>query len=442
MKLKPMNQTFGNQQIAGVNAFQASMTIGLIGHVAHGKSSLVKALTGIETSRFKQEKERNSTIKLGYADAKIYQCSKCPRPVCFQSYRASQEEPVKCEICGEPSLELVRYISFVDCPGHDNFMATMLNGGAVMDAAILLVAANESFPQPQTSEHLVVMELLGIHNVLVIQNKIDLVPDKEKLVQQQEQIRQYLKGTVAQNAPIIPVSTQFRLNTDVVCEYLANNFKQPDREVQLPPRMSIVRSFDVNKPGCDPLQMKGGIIGGKVAQGCLKKDDLLEVRPGLISRDENGYVVAYRPIPTKVTSISSGNGLAVPGGLVGIGTTLDPKVTQGDRLVGNIAGAPGSLPEVFNKMNVSFKLLKHLHGNESNEKIGKIKEGETLLVHFGSQCSTCRVYQTTKGKMSIHLKQAMCLDVGSRLTISRRIGSSWRLIGVGQITAGQTVPIF
>jgi hypothetical protein len=142
---------------------------GTIGHVAHGKSTVVKAISGVQTVRFKNELERNITIKLGYANAKIFKCSNaaCERPSCYRAYGSSKEVSSRanmdgpspqtlhthsvpprssltcvwlayvlqdnppCELCGS-AMDLVRHVSFVDCPGHDILMATMLNGAAVM----------------------------------------------------------------------------------------------------------------------------------------------------------------------------------------------------------------------------------------------------------------------------------------------------------------------
>eukprot|EP00889_Picochlorum_renovo_P007007 jgi/Picre1/34037/NNA_001514.t1 len=122
---------------------QATINIGTIGHVAHGKSTVVKAISGVQTVRFKNELERNITIKLGYANAKIYACKdpKCPRPSKYRAYGSSKEDSPKCEVPGfeEAEMELLRHVSFVDCPGHDILMATMLNGAAVMDGALLLM---------------------------------------------------------------------------------------------------------------------------------------------------------------------------------------------------------------------------------------------------------------------------------------------------------------
>jgi translation initiation factor 2 subunit 3 len=111
--------------------------------VAHGKSTLVKAISGVNTVRHYKERIRNITIKLGYANAKLYKCPQCPPPECFKSFGSDKEDHPKCTNPGCDSiLQLLRHVSFVDCPGHDVLMATMLAGAAVMDSALLLIAGN------------------------------------------------------------------------------------------------------------------------------------------------------------------------------------------------------------------------------------------------------------------------------------------------------------
>lgn len=169
---------------------QATINIGTIGHVAHGKSTVVRSLSGVKTVRFRSELERNITIKLGYANAKIYECMDpdATKPGSFTSRGSNHADSFEDE---KGKWELRRHVSFVDCPGHDILMATMLNGAAVMDAALLLVAGNESCPQPQTSEHLAAVEIMRLENIIILQNKIDLVKE-DAAMQQHDQIRQYV----------------------------------------------------------------------------------------------------------------------------------------------------------------------------------------------------------------------------------------------------------
>ena len=99
-------------------------------------------------------------------------------------------------------MKLVRHVSFVDCPGHDILMATMLNGAAVMDGALLLVAGNESCPQPQTSEHLAAVEIMRLKHIIILQNKIDLVQENAA-ANQYDAIVKFIQGTIADGAPVI-----------------------------------------------------------------------------------------------------------------------------------------------------------------------------------------------------------------------------------------------
>lgn len=187
---------------------QPTINIGTLGHVAHGKSTIIRGLTGVSTGRFRLEKERNMTIQLGYANIKIFRCTNehCPKPWCYQSGAGSLMTPPLCKRkgCGLPS-KLVMHASLVDSPGHHDLMATMLSGAAIMDAALLVVAANEPCPCPQTVEHLQAGDLLGITaRMLVAQNKVDLVGVHE-CFDHHVAIKYLLKDSPGKDSPIIPV---------------------------------------------------------------------------------------------------------------------------------------------------------------------------------------------------------------------------------------------
>ena len=272
---------------------QSTINIGTIGHVAHGKSRVVKAISGVHTVRFKNELERNITIKLGFANAKIYKLDdpSCPRQECYRSFGSSTPDEFPTDIPGtKGNFKLVRRVSFVDCPGHDILMATKLNSAAVMDAALLLIAGNESCPQPQTSEHLAAIEIMKLKHILILQNKIDLVKESQAK-EQYEQIPAFVQGTVAEGAPIIPISTQLKYNIEVVCEYIVKKIPVPPRDFTSEPRLIVIRSFDVNKPGCEVDDLKGGVAGGSILKGVLKVGQELEVRPGIVSKDSEGKLM-------------------------------------------------------------------------------------------------------------------------------------------------------
>uniref|UniRef100_A0A7E4UPP2 protein-synthesizing GTPase n=3 Tax=Panagrellus redivivus TaxID=6233 RepID=A0A7E4UPP2_PANRE len=427
---------------------QATINIGTIGHVAHGKSTLVKAISGVDTAKFKNELERNITIKLGYANAKIYRCDneECPRPGCYRSAGSNSPDRLPCtrEGCGGQFV-CVRHVSFVDCPGHDILMATMLNGAAVMDAAMLLVAGNEPCPQPQTSEHLAAVEIMQLKHLLILQNKIDLIKEAQA-TEQYEQIKGFVQGTVADSAPIVPISAQLKYNVDVVCEYLCKKVPVPPRDFTSPARLIVIRSFDVNKPGSEVDQLKGGVAGGSIVKGILKVGQEIEVRPGIVSKTADGKVQCRPIFSTVVSLFAEQNQLqyAVPGGLIGVGTNIDPTLCRGDRLVGHILGAVGTLPDIFMEVEIAYFLLRRLlgvrtEGGKRAARVQKLSKGEVLMVNIGSLSTGGRVIAVKGDAVKIALTDPICTEVNEKIALSRRIEKHWRLIGWGTIRRGVTI---
>ena len=423
---------------------QATINIGTIGHVAHGKSTVVKAISGVHTVRFKNELERNITIKLGYANAKIYQCKDplCPRPGNFLTRGSSTEDTV---VQGKWTYELVRHVSFVDCPGHDILMATMLNGAAVMDAALLLIAGNEPCPQPQTSEHLAAVEIMKLQHIIILQNKIDLVKEAAAL-QQHEDIKAFVKGTVADSSPIVPISAQLRYNIDVAAEYITNYIPVPVRDFTSDPKMIVIRSFDVNKPGQEVQDLRGGVAGGSIIQGVLRVGQEIEIRPGIISRGRDGAMQCV-PLFSRILSLfAESNDLqfAVPGGLIGVGTMIDPTLTRADRLVGQVLGSVGNLPEIYTELEVSYYLLRRLLGVKTAEgekagKVQKLAKGEILMVNIGSTSTGGRITAVRADLAKVALVAPVCTAEGEKIALSRRVDKHWRLIGWGEIRRGITI---
>jgi translation initiation factor 2 subunit 3 len=323
----------------------------------------------------------------------------------------------------------------------------MLNGAAVMDAALLLVAGNEPCPQPQTSEHLAAVEIMRLENILILQNKVDLVkPDQARA--QHEQIRKFVAGTVAGNAPVIPISAVLKYNIDAVCEYIAHAIPTPVRDFTSTPRLIVIRSFDVNKPGEDVVNLKGGVAGGSILQGVLRLEDEVEVRPGIVTKDAEGMVTAT-PIYSRVCSLlAEKNQLeyAVPGGLIGVGTHIDPTLTRADRLVGQVLGLKGQLPDVFIEVEISFYLLRRLLGVKTSEgakqaKVQKLQKQEILMVNIGSTATGGKVLAVKADLAKILLTQPVCTTEGEKIALSRRVDKHWRLIGWGQIRRGARVEV-
>ncbi|KAK8228128.1 eukaryotic translation initiation factor 2 subunit 3 [Phyllosticta capitalensis] len=424
-------------------ARQATINIGTIGHVAHGKSTVVKAISGVQTVRFKNELERNITIKLGYANAKIYKCDnpECPRPTCYRSFKSEKEVDPPCERDGcSGKYRLLRHVSFVDCPGHDILMSTMLSGAAVMDAALLLIAGNETCPQPQTSEHLAAIEIMKLKHIIILQNKVDLMRE-EGAEQHYQSILKFIRGTVADGSPIIPISAQLKFNIDAINEYLVTKIPVPMRDFTAKPHMIVIRSFDVNKPGAEIEDLKGGVAGGSILTGVLKLGDEIEIRPGIVTKDEQGKIQA-KPIFSRVVSLFAEHNdlkFAVPGGLIGVGTRVDPTLCRADRLVGFVLGLRGHLPEIYTELEVNYFLLRRLLGVKTADgkqaKVAKLAKNEVLMVNIGSTATGAKVVAVKADAARLTLTSPACTTIGEKIALSRRIEKHWRLIGWANIVA-------
>lgn len=403
---------------------QPEVNIGTAGHVDHGKTTLVEAITGIWTSAHSEELRRGITIKVGYADSAFYKCPNTLPPNCYST------EP-NCEKLGGGDASLLRVVSFVDCPGHESLMANMLSGAALMDGAILVIASNEKVPQPQTREHLQALQMLGMKNIVIVQNKVDLISD-EDASNNYKAIRSFVSGSVAANAPIIPVSAQHRLNIDALIQAIEENIPTPKRNESAPPLMYVLRSFDVNHPGLDESKLVGGVLGGTLIQGHLAEGDEIELKPGIF---EEGKAEA-ETVTTRVTSVMTSAGRsdhANPGGLIALGTELDPYFTRSDLLVGSVLGKPGSLPPVLDSVSMDVKLFDTAVGTQELVKVDKIKMGEILRLNVGTGVTVGTVSSARDSIVDSKLKKPVCAAQASRIAISRRIGDRWRLIGAGTV---------
>ena len=397
---------------------QPEVNIGLVGHVDHGKTTLVQALSGEWTDQHSEEMKRGISIRLGYADTTFRRCPGDP-PDCYTVEETCPD--------GTESEE-VRKISFVDAPGHETLMATMLSGASLMDGAVLVISADEPCPQPQTEEHLMALDIIGVENVVVAQNKVDLV-SRDRAKESYDEIVDFVQGTVAEEAPVVPLSAQQEVNVDRLIEAVEKEIPTPERDPGADARMHVARSFDVNRPGTPIDSIKGGVLGGSLARGVLNVGDEVEVLPGSEVDEE------YEPIETTVRSIMAGDEQveeATPGGLLGVGTGLDPSLTKGDALAGQVAGKPGTLPPVHDEFTVGVDLLERVVGGDGDE-VEDISTGEPLMLSVGTATTVGSVTSARESECEVRLKRPVCAEEGSKMAINRRVGSRWRLIGVGTV---------
>ncbi|KAF5415908.1 MAG: Translation initiation factor 2 subunit gamma [Candidatus Methanogaster sp.] len=405
---------------------QPSVNIGMVGHVDHGKTTLVSALSGVWTDQHSEELKRGISIRLGYADVTFRRCPDCEEPQCYTVEK-------KCPHCGAATEEL-RTVSFVDSPGHETLMATMLSGAAIMDGAVLVIGANEPCPQPQTSEHLMALDVIGVKNIVIVHNKLDLV-SKQDAIEHYNSVKEFVKGTVAENSPIVPISAQQKINLDLLIQTLEEAIPSPVYDPDKPAHLLVARSFDVNRPGIPPDKLIGGVIGGTLSQGSLRVGDDIEISPGRRLEQIGG--VKWVPITTRISNVISGGKKqkkATPGGLLAIGTTLDPAMTKSDQLTGQVAGKPGTLPPVWDSFTMKTTLLKWVVGSSDKSKVEPIHASEPLMLSIGTATTVGAVTSARSDAASVRLKRPVCAEIGSQVAISRRVGSRWRLIGVGELT--------
>jgi translation initiation factor 2 subunit 3 len=387
------------------------LNIGIVGHIDHGKTTLLSRLTGKFADTHSEELKRGITIKLGYAELIIHKDG--------DKYTTEKK--------GKPT----RYISFIDAPGHEMLMATMLSGAAIIDSAILVIAANEGI-KPQTKEHFMALQAKGIKNIIIVQNKIDLVT-KEEAVKNYKVIKNFLKGTIAENSPIIPISAQQNVNLDKLLEAL-NNLPIPKRDKTKKPIFLIARSFDINKPGMDIKNIKGGILGGILKQGTLKVGEEIEIKPGISKKINNKY--EYKTLKTKILSLRKGKESVkevLPGASISIETELDPYLTKTDSLTGSIASTKGSLPEITYKIKIKTKLFDEVLGEENKKSVEKIKTKEMLMLSVNTTITVGTVEKISDKEIEMDLNIPIVALKGDNVGIARNIEGHWRLIGFGEI---------
>jgi len=396
--------------------------------VDHGKSTLVQALTGKFPDTHSEELKRGITIKLGYAESVFRKCPSCPAPQCYTVEK-------KCGQCGGQTDEL-RKVSFLDSPGHETLMATVIAASSIMDGTLFVIAANEECPQPQTVEHLMILEASGIEKVIVVQNKVDLVT-REKVVEHYNQIKAFLKGTRFENAPVIPLVANVKGNLDALIQAIEENIPTPKREKQdSPGKLFVARSFDVNKPGTAIENLRGGVLGGILKKGILKVGDEIEIKPGLNSKKANQVV--YQTLNTKILSLHKGNenvSEIKPGASISIETSLDPNLTKADFLNGCLVSKKGVLPEITYKIKIKYELFKEVMGTEEQKEVMPIKPKEMLMLNVNTTTTVGTVERLKDNEVELILNIPILALVGSNVGIARNINSHWRLIGFGEIVS-------
>lgn len=400
------------------------INVGVVGHIDHGKTTLLCSLTGKFTDTHSEELKRGITIKLGYADVTI--CKDGDKYLTSSLSKSGQSKGIP-----------VRYVSFIDVPGHEMLMATMLSGAAIIDAAILVIAANEGI-RPQTKEHFMALQAKKVKNIIIVQNKIDLVT-KEQALKNYKKIKEFVKGTLAEDSPIIPISAQQGVNLDKLLEEICK-LEIPKKEINTIPIFLIARSFDINKPGTKIDNLHGGVLGGILKKGILKVGDEIEIKPGLSVTRHNKK--EYQTLFTKILSLHKGDESVtevVPGASISIETSLDPFLTKTDSLNGCLVSTKNSLPDISHKIKIKTKLFEEVLGAEEKKQVEPLKLKEMLMLSVNTTISVGtieKIKDTLKGtsaEVELILNIPVVVLKGDNLGLARNINGHWRLIGWGEI---------
>ena len=264
-----------------------SLVMGTAGHIDHGKTTLIKALTGIDCDRLKEEKKRGITIELGFAYLDLPDGTR---------------------------------LGIIDVPGHEKFIKNMVAGAFGIDFVLMTIAADEGV-MPQTQEHLEICSLLGIKDGIVAVTKIDKV-DEELLEIAIEEIKDFLKGTFLEHSPIIPVSSYTGEGLDELVKVISDKVK----------KIKEKRSSDIFRLPIDrvfTLHGHGTIVTGTLIGGEIKEGELIEVYP----RDLTSKIRSIQVHGQQVNRVSSGKRTAI--------NLSDIKPDQIER--GDVLGRPGSL---------------------------------------------------------------------------------------------------
>lgn len=393
---------------------QPIMNIGMLGSVSDGKSTTVFQLTGNKTQKHSAELKRNITIKPGYANMKIYNNNNI-----LSSCNSNKTLPGK----------LIHHLSFVDCPGHNELILTMLSNINLMKGAIVVVSAAEPISKkPQLIQHLMAIKIANMENIIICLNKLDLISKDLALIRKKE-LDNLLEKLDIKPKAIIPVCMNRSIGINNLLKAIMLVFPPDIKNTNEISQFRVSRSFDINKNNTSINKIKGGVLGGSLIIGNLKVGDEIEIRPGIIIKDNKGKINST-PIISKIESLKTDNtelSSIYPGGLIGIGTNIDPFYCRNDNMIGNIVGLKGTLPDVFNNITINFIKQKF------TEIDYEPKVNDILNLMISTLSLNAKLTNISKNKLSFILEKPACINKEMMIVISKIINKNIYIIGYGYI---------
>jgi translation initiation factor 2 subunit 3 len=400
---------------------QPILNIGCLGSVSDGKSTTIRQLTGIKTQRHSNEEIRNITIKPGYANMKVWHKGG------IYTTTSSDEKN---------DGELVHHLSFVDCPGHQELILTMMSSVSLMKGAIIIVSAAEPInKKPQLIQHLAAAKISGLDKIIIIFNKLDLI-SKDKALERKEELDILLEKLNIKPKYIIPTALNKKLGLDNVVKAIMEVFPpELSLEDDAKTEFKITRSFDVNKPGINWDKIQGGIFGGSLISGKLKIGDKIEIRPGQWSKDKNGKFIV-NPIQTTISSIQSDKikiDDIIPGGLIAIGSDIDPFYCKDDKLAGSIVGHVSCLPNIYQNVNIILHLTNEFDGD------WKPKKNEIVFIQNGNINIQASLTDFKNDNYTFSLSKPTCVNDNALILICINIDRILKIVAFGNFKCDKNV---
>lgn len=404
---------------------QPILNIGTIGSVSNGKTTLVKALSGTNTIRHSNEKKRNITIKAGYANMKVW----LKPDGSFDT--TNSEDTIK-------DAKLVHHISFVDCPGHQELILTMMSSVSLMKGAIVVISAAESISNnPQLVQHLTAAKISGLDKrLIVIFNKLDLIT-REKAIERKEELDELLTKLNIKPHYIIPTALNKKIGLSNVVKAIMEVFPSElyDSCLNETTEFRITRSFDINKPGTNWDEMSGGIFGGSLLSGNIKLGDEIEIRPGQYAKKKNGGFNVI-PIITTVNSIQTDKiniETLYPGGLTAIGTDIDPYYCKDDKLAGAVVGIKGTLPPVYHEIVINITMTNEFGSNwipKCNDKV---------YLQIGNVNTEAQLVDIKNDNLKFILSKPLCISSESLIIVCCNIVNILKIVGFGHLDLSKCI---
>mmetsp|Transcript_26348 Transcript_26348/g.49216 ORF Transcript_26348/g.49216 Transcript_26348/m.49216 type:complete len:303 (+) Transcript_26348:375-1283(+) len=302
----------------------------------------------------------------------------------------------------------------------------MLSGTSLMDSILFFISVNDFFPQEQTIEHLLVLNVHSVSELIVILSKIDLQPPL-KIIYIYLTVNLVLKKKRIKNKIFINTYI-FDINLNFILKEIMKINSCIFRGINYHPLFIIVRVFNTKD--------KGKVIGGTLTQGYLEKGLIIEIKPGI---SENN-ILKYKKILTKIIDIKDNDvtlNYIVPGGLVGLMTEMDKNSNYNNSFIGRFVGIPGQMPNSYTKILIKYYVFRNF---EKPKKVGSENQEHNfnaVIVTINSANVTGTIKKMDKKHILIALKEQTCILKNQKIVISNRIKDSWSLMAWGNFIRGE-----